>query len=404
MNIWTRRLVHGDGGSAAVRGAGGVAVVRGAWCAVVVALTLVGALAVAPTAARAASLTTSGGNVFSSDATIATETDIEHDLYWAGRSLTLKGTKLGGDVIAAGETLELDGVTTKGSVRIAGRDLTIANSSVTGNVTAAGATVTVGNTTTVNAAYLAGESVTFAGTADELGADGNTVTISGTINGDVNVIAESVRVTDDAVITGTLHVTSSTQPEISSDAQVGDVDVHIDETGSSTAATAAMGLLYAIVATCVISLLLALVFPAAVDGAAVLVRQRTAPVVVSGIVGTICWLPALIVLFVLIATIPVGVGLIGVTVAIACVALPFAGASLTRIVRPGWNRFGAAAAGGAVLGLASWVPIVGTIVGVVSFVYLLGYVIQVIWAGIRHGGTPAQADNDVPQLPDGTSA
>ena len=59
------------------------------------------------------------------------------------------------------------------------------------------------------------------------------------------------------------------------------------------------------------------------------------------------------------------------------------GASLFKLVFPRLGRFKCALAGGAIVGVASAVPLLGILVHLVAFVYMLGYVLQSIYLGMR---------------------
>ncbi|MCI1665001.1 MAG: polymer-forming cytoskeletal protein [Atopobiaceae bacterium] len=354
----------------------------------VVALAGVLAIGSSPVSASAAEMSSVGaGNVFSTEGAPALASGVDHDLYWTGSELSLEGAKVGQDVIAAGQDLSLSGCSIGSSLRSASRSLTVSGCVINGNVTSAGEDVTFGEGSQASGVYLAGRDVTFSGTCSDLAAAGETVTIAGTVDGDAHVSAKHVVVKDGATITGTLDIQSSDQPEVSSAAKVGHLSVSIESDSSDDTAVSGtidlLGYLYFAAAFCVIALLLTLVLPVAVDGSAAMARKRTAPLVVSGVVGLVAMIPAVIILCVLFLTLPLAGGLLAFLLTLFMVAVPFAAASVTRLVFPGWNRFGAAALGGAVLGVATKVPFLGVVVVLASFVYLLGYVIQCAWLGMH---------------------
>ena len=334
----------------------------------------------------------SAGNVFSDGASPLSEgAVVEHDLYWFGESLTLDAADVRGDVIAAGRSLVLDGTAVTGNVRAVGQTLSLRGVKAI-NLTCAGQTLDVDETTMVNAAYLAGQDVTFSGTAATVCLAGQTVTIDGTITGDASVGAKTVVIGPNANIEGTLRVDAASEPAIPSTAKVGSLSFtqSTDDSDRATegVTTGILGLglaklLFGIASGCLVALLLTLVLPVAVDGAAACVRKRTAPLLVSGVVGVLVIIPAFVALLVLVATIPLAVALLLGFVALCLVAVPFSGASLARLCFPGWNRFGAAAAGGAVLGLAAAIPLLGIVVSFAAVVYLVGYLVQSVWAGIH---------------------
>jgi cytoskeletal protein CcmA (bactofilin family) len=362
--------------------------------------------------ARAQDAVASAGNVLSlsnQPNPISGDATVEHDLYWAGQSLTLGAATVKGDVIAAGQSLVLDGTSVGGNVRCASQTLSVRDVNAT-NITCAGQTLDIDGTTSANAAYLAGQDVTFSGTANSAMLAGKTVTVDGTVTGDVSISADTVTIGPDADIEGTLHVDATSEPTIPASAHVGSLDFNLTKSDSneqaSTVITGLFGLsllhvLFGIASGCLVALLLTLLLPVAVDGSAACVRQRTAAMLVSGVVGVLVVVPAFVVLLILVATIPLAFALLLAFIALCLVAVPFSGASLARVCLPGWNRFGAAAAGGAVLGLAAAIPLLGVIVSFASVVYLTGYVIQSVWAGIHAPTALEQEAAKKDALPEG---
>ena len=268
---------------------------------------------------------------------------------------------------------------------------------VHGDITSAGRNLKVGEGTTCAGAYLAGATVEFAGDAKALYASAQTVTISGTIDGDANINAENVLVTDDAVITGTLTVSSGNQPQVASGAKVGKLD--FQQTESDNTIKPAMpafsvgGLIYFAIVFAVIAIIMAWAFRRAVDGAGQMVRTRPAPMLVTGLVAIIAAIPVILVLL-LVA--PLAGSVICAYGMVFFVAAPFAGTSIARLVFPQWNRFGSAAAGGAVAGVLVVIPVVRALFVFAAFMYLLGYVLQCIYLDMKGGLGNGPASEAVP--------
>lgn len=333
---------------------------------------------------------TAGNTITSGEATTVSDLGIiGNNLYWAGRTLDLKGGNVGGDVIAIGQEIDIDSAVVGGDVRTASQNVFITDTVVSGDITSAGQTVKVGEGATCAGAYLAGSTVTFAGSAKALAVGAQTVTISGTVEGDVQVDAETVTVADGAVITGKLTVHSSNQPQVARGAKVGSLDFHQKDTKEASRAVASPlegmgGAIYFAIVFAVIAIIMVWAFRRAVDGAGSMVRARPAPMLVTGLVAIVVAIPMIIVLL-LVA--PLAGSVICAYGMIFFVAAPFAGASIARLIFPRWNRFGAAALGGAVAGALVAVPIVQAIAVFAAFMYLLGYVLQCIYLDMK--GAPA---------------
>lgn len=165
---------------------------------------------------------------------------LEEDLYVAGRSVDVAATVRGdvtaagqqvsideivvGDVLAAGESVTIH-AEVQDDVRAAGRSVTLTGS-VAGHMVAAGETVSIMPSASVGEwAWLAGADVNVAGRVDgELKAAGQRVIVSGEIGGDVELMAEEIRILGHARIRGDLIYRSDREPQISDDAVIaGDI-------------------------------------------------------------------------------------------------------------------------------------------------------------------------------------
>ena len=145
------------------------------------------ALTALPTASFAS--TDTAGNVLATEVD-STPSGVEGDLYWAGQSLNLDDASIGRDIIAAGESLSIRDCTVGGAVRLAARTIDIAKTTIDGSVTVAGQHVVLNTGSTANCFYAAGETVALRGSAKSAALAGDTVTIDGTVDGDVEVWAD----------------------------------------------------------------------------------------------------------------------------------------------------------------------------------------------------------------------
>lgn len=172
--------------------------------------------------------------------TVIKREPIEHDYYAAGETVHIAGP-VNGDVVIAGQRLTIDGPVSEDviaagevvnlnsdigdDVRAAGRVVQV-NATVADHLVAAGETVTLGPQSRIGSwAWLAGRRIEVLGqVGQQLKVGGNEVIIAGEIGGEVTVMAERVRVLDEAVIKGSLRVQSHNPPEIASGARIlGDV-------------------------------------------------------------------------------------------------------------------------------------------------------------------------------------
>ena len=165
------------------------------------------ALTALPTASFAS--TDTAGNVLATEVD-STPSGVEGDLYWAGQSLNLDDASIGRDIIAAGESLSIRDCTVGGAVRLAARTIDIAKTTIDGSVTVAGQHVVLNTGSTANCFYAAGETVALRGSAKSAALAGDTVTIDGTVDGDVEVWADKLILGKNARITGTVNAVNIT--------------------------------------------------------------------------------------------------------------------------------------------------------------------------------------------------
>ena len=307
------------------------------------ALVLI-ALALVALPAAAFAGADSAGNVLATDEG-STPSGVEGDLYWAGRSLNLDDTSIERDIIAAGETLSIRDCTVGGAVRLAARTIDIAKTTIDGSVTVAGQHVVLNADSTANCFYAVGETVALRGSTKSAMLAGDTVTIDGTVDGDVEVWADKLILGKNARITGTVSAHVSVDPERAAEAEVG--ALKIDRTENESAATTVNDIIGGIVAaalsTCLIALLLELVFPRATASAAGMLHQRPTPLWMSGLLGAATIAPAVLLLIISIAGLSLAGALLCAVVGVALVSTAFAGCAIARMVGHNQNRYAMAA-------------------------------------------------------------
>lgn len=367
-----------------------------AWGRITILFALIAlALTALPTASFAG--TDTAGNVLATDNDV-NPSGVEGDLYWAGQALNLDDASIARDIIAAGDTLSIRDCTVGGAVRLAARTIDIAKTTVDGSVTVVGQHVVLNSDSAANCFYAMGETVALRGSAKSAALAGDTVTIDGTVEGDVEVWADKLVLGKNARITGTVNAHVSEDPERAAGAEVG--ALKIDRTENESAATTANDIIGGIVAaalsTCFVALLLELVFPRATASAAGMLHQRPTPLWVSGLLGTIAVVPAVLLLIISIAGLPLAGTLLCGVIGIALVSSAFAGCAIARMVGHSQNRYAMAAVGGIAAGALTGLPLVGGFISGVAFVFMLGYIIQIIW---RNARLKSQQPTNTPGLP-----
>lgn len=360
-----------------------------------VALALI-ALALAALPAAAFAGTDTAGNVLATDSD-SNPSGVEGDLYWAGQNLDLDDASIDRDIIAAGDSLSIRGCTVGGAIRLAARTIDIAQTTVDGSVTVAGQHVVLNADSTANCFYAAGETVTLRGSVKSAALAGDTVTIDGTVDGDVEVWADKLILGKNARITGTVNAHVSEDPERAAGAEVGALKIDRTENeDTSTVNDVIGGIVAAALSTCFVALLLELVFPRATASAAGVLHQRPTPLWVSGLLGTVAVVPAVLLLIISIAGLSLAGALMCSVIGIALVSAAFAGCAVARMVGHSQNRYAMAAVGGIIAGVLTAIPLVGDFISGVAFVFTLGYVIQIIW---RNAHLKSQQPANTPELP-----
>lgn len=352
------------------------------------------ALTALPTASFAG--TDTAGNVLATEVD-SNPSDVEGDLYWAGQNLNLDDTSIDRDIIAAGDSLSIRDCTVGGAIRLAARTIDISKTAIDGSVTVAGQHVVLNTGSTANCFYALGETVALRGSAKSAALAGSTVTIDGTVDGDVEVWADKLILGKNARITGTVSAHVSQDPERAEGAQVGALKIDRTENeDTSTVNDIIGGIVAAALSTGFVAILLELVFPRATASAAGMLHQRPTPLWVSGLLGTIAIVPTVLLLIISIAGLSLAGTLMCAVIGIALVSTAFAGCAIARMVGHNQNRYAMAAVGGVAAGALTGLPLIGDFISGVAFVFMLGYVIQIIW---RNAHLKPQQPANTPGLP-----
>lgn len=173
---------------------------------------------------------------------------IDGDVYAAGQSITISGD-VTGDVIAAAQTITITG-TIEGNVRLAAQDVTI-----TGDVSRS-ATVFAANVTVTDTGSFGNDVVGAAGNVTVNGDIGRDLflsvgelTIGGSVGGNVSYNSDKEANIDAGAVDGTVERIAPPQP------------ADTDTSPGAAFVGWLLGLLYALVALSIVTLLAGLVFP-----------------------------------------------------------------------------------------------------------------------------------------------
>ena len=351
-----------------------------------------------PSTARAT--TDTAGNELETDATPSS--GVAGDLYWAGETLDFEDASVDRDVIAAGASLTLDSVNVGGAVRMAGQTINIARTVADGSITVAGQHISINEGTDAASVYAAGQSINFLGSTKAAALAGETVTLDGKIDGDVHVYAKRLVIGSNARISGTVYAQVSEKPERSDDAKVGALKIDMsqaEDSASEGIADMIFDIVFAAVSGAFIALAIAFVLPRAVESAAGMTKSHPVAVWLTGFIGILGILPITLLIMLTVAGLPIAGALIALLIAIGLIATPFAAAIVGQALLPKWNRFASAAAAGAVAGLITCAPILGSGIKALAFMLVLGYVIQTVIGNARKPQTGEPATPQSPQLP-----
>ncbi len=350
---------------------------------------LVAVMACVPVMAETETDTDTAGNIAVSGDVVTLPNTPFFSGFAAGQSIDFGGVEAKGSLFTAGQQINGSGAKVKESLYVAGNTISLNNVEVYGNIFAAGNDVNITGESASNAVYAVGNKVVYEGETYALYAAGSTVTLKGYVEGDAVISAEEVVIDPDAIVTGTLKVLSPSEVDVPDDAQIGDFEFELtkpDETDEgkiggigSFIVGKILKTLYWIVAMAAFGMLLCWLFNDHLTRAAEYIKNRTAAVIVSGIIGWLCIPVLAIALLISYIFAPIG-GLLGLSyVLLVCVGLAFSGASLSRLVFPKMNVFLSTLIGIAVLEAVRMIPVIGVIVGIAADMYLIGYVIQRLW-------------------------
>lgn len=336
-----------------------------------------------------------GKDIVGGNAQVNVSQNIDGNFLLSAQSLTIRKSK-GANAFVAGQDLTVENSQFSGDIGAAGQTITITDTSADSNVFAAGQTITLnlGTTSTVNAA---GQTVSLSAEhAESANVDADTVNLSGTYTGDVHVDASNVNIEQGTVVKGTLYVTSETEPSLPASSSINNYEFTKSDNSSGIgevlsnplAAGGALGALGIVVGVLGMLVLMAAMLGACSDrpfiGSLNMVKQRTVPMLVSGLVAFIAIPPVALLCLITIAGWRVGAVVALGTFIVATLSGTFTAISLGRLAFPKMNKWLSSLIMVLIFALLLKVPVLGMILGACCDIYLLGYLVQLFWIWRTH--------------------
>ena len=206
---------------------------------------------------------------------------------------------------------------------------------------------------TANCFYAIGETVALRGSTKSAALAGDTVTIDGTVEGDVEVWADKLILGKNAHITGTVNAHVSEDPERAAGAEVGALKIDRTENeDTSTVNDVIGGIVAAALSTCFVAICCSSSsFRARPPAPPACSTSAPCPLWVSGLLSAIAIVPAVLLLIISIAGLSLAGALLCGVIGIASgVERPLRGAAIARMVGHSQNRYAMAAVGGIAAG------------------------------------------------------
>ncbi|KPK09864.1 MAG: hypothetical protein AMJ68_10850 [Acidithiobacillales bacterium SG8_45] len=296
-------------------------------------------------------------DVYAAGESVIVDADVIGDVVVAGGEVSVGG-KVSADVIALGGEVRITGEISD-DVRAAGGDVEI-SASVVDDLIVAGGQVTVTSASRVGGrTWLAGGEIDIAGRLGrELRAAGGTISLSAEVNGDVELVGDTLRVEPGAVIRGDLVYRTDGEITIDENATItGNVirkPLPYDE-GPGVVGGVVMSVLSILVSV----LLLSSFFPGFVGSAVETLRTKIGRSLLTGLVLLVMVPITILLLFVTLAT------LIGIRTLTDIGAQQFK----LELAASFWRLAGAVVVTAIVVSVIGLIPVVG---GLFWFLLLLG--------------------------------
>lgn len=331
--------------------------------------------------------------------TIDIRADARGDIVAAGGRIMIE-ERVAADVLAAGGTIDLTAEILD-DVRAAGGTVLLRGPIRGDAVVAAGTVLLTPEATVGERAWLAGGTVDVAGrVGTHLVARGGRITISGTVDGDVDLAGDDIVVGPTARIAGKLTYRSPRAAQIDSAAHIAGGITHVPTPRTPLAARVGARLLF-IAALGLLGVVLILVFPRFAAATGDTVRQEPLKALGLGVAVLIGTPVAAIVLMVTVIGAALGVAVavaFGLTLVVAVLAGTLTvgeaalGAARRTAAATAGQRVAALLVGLVALTLLGLVPVVGGLLWLAALVFGLGGVQLTAyraWRSARAGEMPA---------------
>lgn len=331
---------------------------------------------------------TSDGSLYIAGSVVTVAGIVDGDLYCAGQTVEVTGT-VKGDVICAGQQVRIAG-TVNGDVRVAGQTVDI-DSKTGGSITAFSQNFHLTGQADVNRdATVFGQNVVINGhIGRDLLGGGSMLTVDSVVGRDVQVYVENLTLGAKAAIAGNLTYTSNNTANILQGATVAggtQRETPPQKAGGETRGTLASRAsvaLYWFLAMLLVGTVLMLVKPSVLDATTERTIKQPWVVVGCGLIAVFAVPLLAVVLFLTIIGIPLMLILLLAWVLVLAVSVVFSGHALGQvIIRQGGTklagfrlRFASLALGLFLVGIASLVPVINTIVGLLAVIFGSGSIL-----------------------------
>lgn len=324
------------------------------------------------------------GNAFLLERDVS-NTQVGGDLYWLGDTLNAQAVQVGannsgGSFLAAGRVLTISNVQIQNSFRAVAETMTLSQMSIGNNITVAGGLVTIASNVSANGLYAAGETLDIAGTYAGGILAGGTVTLTAQISGDMSISAETIVITKDTQIDGTLTVPTDANLTIEEGAQVGNVaktePVFTQTTGLDPIAMFFAPLLFSCVAHLLLMMLYGWLMCDSIRKATEASRDHLGKILLYGLLAFIA-APFVALFFIaLLVTAPIGVLMLAVMALLWLFSIPFVGYVLGKSVFKKMSEKRAGVIGVLALTVLCYVPGLFVVVPSLCAMFTAGYVID----------------------------
>lgn len=333
------------------------------------------------------------GNYFEAGAYATVSSVKARDVFSAGQAAIVESSSAKGNIFAAGNNVNVSDSSAGADIFAAGQTVTISNSDIDGNVFTAGQSIVVHDTDANGIVVAAADIKVIECKAEDIVISGAEVVFDSVASGNVVISGDKVTIGDNAKIKGSLTVSSSNEPVISENAVINQYDYNKIEESDTEVKADKLSIVakaihkivtraYWIPAAALIALVLAFLFGQNLNEAGQMIKNHPAQMILT---GGIAWAVTPVIAIVVCVTLigaPLGGMLALAYFFLILLGLPFAGASVGRIVMPKLHPILASLIGVAVLEAVRIVPVVGTTVAVAADIYLIGYVCVSIYNNI----------------------